>query len=108
MRRAEPILGSALRITSAALALAQWQLGRFIREHPQMGGIRQYHADTLPREVLRDGLTAHGKLFVNQTLSMRFRRRGSIPPSDPRTDLDDFMDNVLAQSSMGHTIPFGI
>ena len=31
----------------------EWRLEEFIREHPQMGGICQYHTDTLPREILR-------------------------------------------------------
>lgn len=34
-----------------------------------LGGICQYHADTLPREVLRQGLLAHPLIFVNETLS---------------------------------------
>jgi hypothetical protein len=48
----------------------EWRLEEFLREHPEMSGICQYHAETLPREVLRHGLLAHSSLFVNETLSV--------------------------------------
>jgi MEDS: MEthanogen/methylotroph, DcmR Sensory domain len=47
----------------------EWRLEEFFRKHPALGGICQYHADTLPREVLRQGLIAHPLIFVNETLS---------------------------------------
>lgn len=82
----------------------EWRLEEFIREHPQLGGICQYHADILPREILRKGLLTHRALFVNQTLSIinpQFLRRGGPVPSDAaRTDLDAFIDSVLDQRSM--------
>lgn len=46
------------------------RLERFFREHPQMSGICQYHADTLPRSALRHGLIAHPSVFINETLSL--------------------------------------
>jgi hypothetical protein len=48
----------------------EWRLEEFMREHPQMGGICQYHVDTLPRDVLHQGLLTHSHLFVNQTLTL--------------------------------------
>jgi hypothetical protein len=45
------------------------RLDAFIREHPEIGGICQYHADTLPREAMKQGLLAHPSIFVNETLS---------------------------------------
>lgn len=47
----------------------EWRLEEFFRKHPVFGGICQYHADTLPREVLRQGLLTHPSIFVNETLS---------------------------------------
>jgi hypothetical protein len=47
----------------------EWRLEEFIREHPAMSGICQYHADTLPRGVLQQGLVTHRSMFVNETLS---------------------------------------
>jgi hypothetical protein len=35
-----------------------------------MEGICQYHSDTLPRNVLRNGLLAHSSLFINETLTV--------------------------------------
>jgi hypothetical protein len=48
----------------------EWRLEEFLRQHPEMSGICQYHAATLPRAVLRQGLAAHRALFVNETLSV--------------------------------------
>jgi hypothetical protein len=47
----------------------EWRLEEFFRKHPALGGICQYHADTLPREVLRQGLLMHPTIFINETLS---------------------------------------
>lgn len=41
----------------------------FIRENPDVGGICQYHAGTLPRVYLRQALLTHRELFINETLS---------------------------------------
>lgn len=48
----------------------EWHLEEFLRAHPEMSGICQYHAETLPRDVLRHGLLAHRSIFVNETLSL--------------------------------------
>ncbi len=47
----------------------EWRLEEVFRKHPALSGICQYHADTLPREVLRHGLLTHQSLFINETLS---------------------------------------
>jgi len=47
----------------------EWRLEEFFRKHPELCGICQYHRDTLPREILRQGLLTHPLLFVNETLS---------------------------------------
>jgi hypothetical protein len=47
----------------------EWRLEEFLRTHPALSGICQYHADTLPREVLRQGLLTHPSFFINETLS---------------------------------------
>jgi hypothetical protein len=46
------------------------RLEAFIRQHHELGGICQYHADTLPREAIRQSLLAHPSIFVNETLSL--------------------------------------
>jgi hypothetical protein len=47
----------------------EWRLEELFQKHPELGGICQYHAETLPHEVLRQGLLTHPLIFVNQTLS---------------------------------------
>lgn len=45
------------------------RLEEFFQQHPTIGGICQYHADTLPREALQVGILKHPAFFVNETLS---------------------------------------
>jgi MEDS: MEthanogen/methylotroph, DcmR Sensory domain len=47
----------------------EWQLEAFLRQHPTLSVICQYHVDTLPSEVVRQALLAHRALFINDTLS---------------------------------------
>jgi hypothetical protein len=47
----------------------EWRLEELFRKNPALGGICQYHADTLPDQVLRQGLLSHPSIFVNETLS---------------------------------------
>jgi hypothetical protein len=46
------------------------RLERFLQAHPQMGGICQYHADSISRDSVRQGVLSHGSIFVNETLSL--------------------------------------
>ena len=41
----------------------------FFQKRPALSDICQYHTDTLPREVLRQGLLTHQAIFKNETLS---------------------------------------
>jgi len=43
----------------------EWKLEDFIRDNPRMGGICQYHRDTLPSEALIDGVLSHSTVFVD-------------------------------------------
>ena len=47
----------------------EWRLEEFLQLRSAISGICQYHADTLPNEVLRQGLWAHPSLSINETLS---------------------------------------
>jgi hypothetical protein len=47
----------------------EWRLEELFQKNPALGGICQYHADTLPDHVLRQGLLSHPSIFVNETLS---------------------------------------
>ncbi len=46
------------------------RLDAFLHTHPQMGGICQYHADTLRRELVDRALRLHPAIFLNETLSI--------------------------------------
>jgi hypothetical protein len=48
----------------------EWRLEKFFQQHPEMGGICQYHEDTLPRAMLRQGLVVHPGIFVSETLQL--------------------------------------
>jgi hypothetical protein len=48
----------------------EWRLEEFFRTHPQLEGVCQYHADTLPSDTMRQGLAAHPALFISETLTL--------------------------------------
>ena len=54
----------------ASLLEYELRLDRVLRENPALSGICQYHADTMPRGALREGLVAHPCIFINHTLSL--------------------------------------
>jgi len=47
----------------------EWRLEEYFRSHPALAGICQYNADTLPAEVVRQGVVTHPVIFLNETLS---------------------------------------
>lgn len=87
----------------ASLLDYEWRLEEFLRNHPQMSGICQYHAETLPRAVLRHGLLAHRSLFVNETLSLVnphfLRKEASSGAHAANAELDAALDQLLEQNS---------
>lgn len=48
----------------------EWKLEEFFETHPQLSGVCQYHADTLPPDVMMQGLHTHPGIFVNEDLSL--------------------------------------
>lgn len=77
----------------------EWRLEKFFHEHPQLGGICQYHAETLPPTVLREGLLSHPALFVNATLSRinphYLRPELCTPAALQNPDLDAALSQAL-------------
>lgn len=47
----------------------EWKLEELFRKRPELCGVCQYHRDTLPHEVMRQGLQTHRMIFINETLS---------------------------------------
>jgi MEDS: MEthanogen/methylotroph, DcmR Sensory domain len=54
----------------ARLLEYELRLEKIFQQRPELSGICQYHADTLPREMMRQSLLVHPSIFVNQTLSL--------------------------------------
>jgi hypothetical protein len=52
------------------LTVYERSLDEFLQTHPQMGGICQYHANTLSKEILDRGVRLHPAVFINETLSI--------------------------------------
>ncbi|HMG84466.1 MAG TPA: hypothetical protein VK574_01910 [Terracidiphilus sp.] len=75
------------------------RLEEFIREHPQIGDVYQYHIETMPRKILRDGVVSHPSIFINQTLSMInpiYRHSASIANAQSGApELDSFIHRIL-------------
>jgi MEDS: MEthanogen/methylotroph, DcmR Sensory domain len=46
------------------------RLEEFFHANPELIGVCQYHADTLPRKAMRQGLLAHPSVFINQTMTL--------------------------------------
>ncbi len=47
----------------------EWRLEELFHKQPTLSGMCQYHTDTLPSHIVRQGLLAHQALFINDTLS---------------------------------------
>ena len=47
----------------------EWRLEELFHTLPTLAGICQYHRDTLPADIVRQGLVRHHSLFINDTLS---------------------------------------
>lgn len=77
----------------------EWRLEDFLREHPQMSGICQYHSDTLPQEAMRAAVRTHQSIFVNETLSMvnpHYSRSQLAAKEEPLSAaFDGFVDRLL-------------
>lgn len=82
----------------------EWQLEEFMGEHPEMSGICQYHADTLPRDILHKGLRTHSHLFVNELLTMinpHYLDRASFSSTtNGVVELEPFISELLNQQSV--------
>lgn len=81
----------------------EWRLEEFLRDHPQMEGICQYHSDTLPRNILRNGLLAHSRLFINETLTAlnpHFTHPLVSAHATIDPQLDHALDRLLNQQSL--------
>lgn len=77
----------------------EWRLDEFFQTHPEMNGICQYHADTLPPEAMRQGLIAHPSVFINETLSLinphYVERNAFKPQTEKSPEIESVLDRLL-------------
>lgn len=81
----------------------EWRLEELFQKYAALGGICQYHGDTLPREALRKGLQAHPSIFVNETLSMinpHYLRVGSIDHTQIDAALEATIERLCSCGEM--------
>jgi len=48
----------------------EWRLEQFFQKRPEIEGICQYHADTLPPEAMKQACVSHPAIFISETLSL--------------------------------------
>jgi len=77
----------------------EWRLEEFFRAHPEMGGVCQYHVESMPRKYLRQGVLSHPSIFINQTLSTinpTYRYSSSLPVEQSEArEMDSFINRML-------------
>jgi hypothetical protein len=85
----------------------EWRLEAVFRRRPALSGICQYHCETLPRELVRQGLMAHPSIFVTESLS---RMNPHYVPSTlggrqdtAHRELDEFIDRLSRHVSRPST-----
>ena len=78
----------------------EWRLEKFFQKNPARSGICQYHAGTLPREAVCQGLLTHPALFINQTLACvnpnYLPSEARLQPAAMMPGLQQTVDNLCA------------
>jgi hypothetical protein len=81
----------------------EWQLEEFLQKRPALSGICQYHADTLPREVMRQCLLTHQSVFINETLTRLnphyLQQQSCASQSCSNADLDNTISCLCEQEN---------
>lgn len=77
----------------------EWRLDEFIQKHPEFGGVCHYHADTLPREAMRQGLLTHPSVFINETLALinphYIHRHAFTPQAEKSPEVESVLSRLL-------------
>jgi hypothetical protein len=71
----------------------EWKLEEFMQDTPAIGGVCQYHRDTLPLKVIHEALYTHKAVYINDTLTRLnacYRGPGSESHVS-RTQLNDML-----------------
>jgi hypothetical protein len=90
----------------ARLLEYEWRLETLFRKRPELIGICQYHADTLPRSMMRQSLLVHPSIYVNQTLSLinphYLYSAGHANAVNHSAHLDDALTSLCESGTLGH------
>ena len=73
------------------------KLEELFRRRPQLSGICQYHRETMPHHVMRQGLLTHQTIFINETLSSinpYYVHAASPGPGAKNGELDELLDTL--------------
>lgn len=81
----------------SSLVAYEVRLEHFLRQNANIGGICQYHADMLPREVLRKGLLVHRQVLADESSFLNSWYRPELPlrSSNLDSELDSELDSVI-------------
>jgi hypothetical protein len=91
----------------AALLDYECALEELFARQPALGGLCQYHSETLPREAIRDALYTHQAVYVNETLSrINPYYAGSTALNQPRravseVDVKIMLEGVRCSAASG-------
>lgn len=71
----------------------EMELEEMFRRRKELCGICQYHRDTLPKDIMRQGLLAHQTIVINGTLTQvnPYYLRSSVQPA-----ANDQLDQMIA------------
>jgi hypothetical protein len=88
----------------------EWGLEQLFQKYPGFSGICQYHAETLPQDMLCHGILVHPALFINDTLSRTNPNYTAtdrpIHPMVPSTELKLTVKNICSlQLGNGNDLP---
>lgn len=79
----------------------EYKLEKLFRKQQALGGICQYHKDTLPEDAPRKALLTHRSVFINETVSRisPFYVDSELVDSHSATDVD--LDKMIAKICQG-------
>ena len=77
-------------------------LENLMRQNANIGGLCQYHADVLPRDVVREGMLAHPRVFLDESassLNSSYSPKSGLRSSELDAELDSAIDRLLLARS---------
>jgi hypothetical protein len=80
----------------------EWRLEKLFHERPQLSGICQYHAGTLPPEMMRHSLLVHASIFISERLSLT-----NPHYMHPESLVHEFSRNATLDSAVAHLCQLG-